>query len=252
MTEPVREQMVHDGLEPCPYLEGQVSRMPLRWQFQDLAPAEVDASLAAGDRRVGRMLYRTRCPACSACQPLRIPVAEFVPSRSQRRVLRRNRDLRIELAPATYSDEKLALYNRHKMERGLGEEEKPMSRRGYEGWFLRSCVRTREMRYYRGDRLIGVGILDLGARDTSSVYFYFDPDESHRSLGTLSVLVEVEWLRRAGGRYHYLGLYVADCRHLNYKARFFPHERLIDGRWMRFPARDAPAVPAPGEAGPTG
>ncbi len=248
MTPGVREQLVHDELEPCPYLDGQVARLPLRWQFDDLAPAEVDASLAAGDRRVGRMLYRTRCPDCSACQPLRIPVDEFSPSRSQRRVLRRNRDVRIELGVARYSDEKLALYNRHKVERGLARRENPLTRRGYEGWFLRSCVQTREMRYYVGERLIGVGILDLGARDSSSVYFYFDPDESARSLGTLSTLVEIDWLRQAGGRYHYMGLYVGDCRHLSYKAAYHPHERLIDGRWTRF-SRGGASSPG-GDAAP--
>jgi len=90
------------------------------------------------------------------------------------------------------------------------------------------------MRYLQGDRLVGVGIVDLGARDSSSVYFYFDPDESRRSLGTLSTLFEIEWLRRRGGRYHYLGLYVQACRHLVYKASYFPHQRLVGGLWTTF------------------
>lgn len=226
-----REQTVHDELEPCPYLDGRVARLPLRWQFADVVGAELDASLAQGDRRVGRMLYRTQCPDCAACEPLRIPVQRFQPSRSQRRVLRRNEDVRVELAPASFSEEKLALYNRHKFERGLAKRESPMTRRGYEGWFLRSCTRTWEMRYLVDGRLIGIGILDVGDLDTSSVYFYFDPDEHRRSLGTFSTLVEIETLRRRGGRFHYLGLYVAECRHLSYKAAFYPHERRLDGEW---------------------
>ena len=69
------------------------------------------------------------------------------------------------------------------------------------------------------------------------IYFYFDPDEEKRSLGTFSVMMEVAWLRSQGGRFHYLGLYVQDCRHLVYKANYFPHERLIDGNWQPFAGR---------------
>ncbi len=230
----VREQVVHDEVEPCPYLEGEQARMPLRWQFRGLAPQEFDRCLDAGDRRVGRMLYRTACPSCTACEPIRIPVDQFRPTRSQKRVWKRNADLKVETGPASFSEEKLALYNRHKIERGLSRNEQEMTRRGYEGWFLQSCARTVEMRYTLGDKLVAVGILDLGTRDSSSVYFYFDPDESRRSLGTFSVLMEVAWLRQGGGRYHYLGLYVERCAHLVYKASYFPHERRIDGAWRPF------------------
>lgn len=228
-----REQVVHDELEPCPYLDGEVARLPLRWQFDDPTPREFDRSLEAGDRRVGRMLYRTRCPSCHACEPLRVPVQEFEPSKSQRRVFRRNADLRVEVGAAYFTHEKLDLYNRHKFERDLARREAPMTRRGYEGWFLRSCTRTREMRYLLGDRLVAVGIVDLGAQDSSSVYFFFDPTESRRSLGTYSALVEIDWMRRRGGRYHYLGLWVEECRHLAYKAQYHPHERKVDGVWRR-------------------
>ena len=77
-----------------------------------------------------------------------------------------------------------------------------------------------------------MSIVDVGARDTSSVYHYFDPDMSHRSMGTFSALVELAWSRTRGGRYHYFGLYVSGCPSLSYKDRFKPHERSIDGRWV--------------------
>ncbi len=229
-----REQVVHDEPEPCPYIEGQVARMPLRWQFRKLDPALTDLSMGRGDRRVGRMLYQTSCPSCTACEPIRIPVQEFRPSRSQKRVIKRNRDVQIEVAPATFTPEKLALYNRHKLERGLTRSETLMTRQGYESWFVSSCVDTIEMLYRVDDRLVGVGIVDLGEQDTSSVYFYFDPDESRRSLGVFSVLMESAWLRKQSGRHHYLGLYVEQCRHLAYKAIYMPHERLVNGVWQRF------------------
>ena len=236
------EIVVHDAPEPCPYLEGRTARMPLRQMMQRLTPADFDAALALGDRRSGPFLYRPTCPACSACEPLRLPVAELQLSRSQRRVWKKNQDLTVEVATASFSAEKLALYNRHKQERGLARSESLMDQRGYSSWFLRSCTRTLELRYRLGDRLLGVSILDAGAIDASSVYFYFDPDESDRSLGTFSVLFEARWLQQQGGRYYYLGLYAEGSRHIEYKSRFYPHQRLIGGEWARFeePAKEPP------------
>jgi len=181
---------------------------------------------------VGRMLYRTACPDCSACEPIRVDLGSFRPSRSQRRVWRRNRDVEVTVGPASFSQEKLDLYNRHKLERALSKSGTPMTRRGYEGWFLQSCVQTMEMCFHIDGKLIGVSIVDVGARDTSSVYHFFDPDHSRRSIGTFSVLVEIAWSAGRRGRYHYLGLYVGGCRHLSYKASFRPNQRRIDKQWQ--------------------
>jgi arginine-tRNA-protein transferase len=49
-----------------------------------------------------------------------------------------------------------------------------------------------------------------------------------------SVLAEIELCRRTARDWLYLGLYVEDCRHLSYKARYRPHERLVDGEWRAF------------------
>jgi arginine-tRNA-protein transferase len=156
-------------------------------------------------------------------------------SRTQRRVWRRNQDLRIEVGPVQVDAERVALFNRHRQERGLALRDAPMEEEGYARWFLETSVPTVEMRYRLGDRLVGVGIVDLGQHDSSSVYFYFDPDASARSPGTFGVLAEVAWLHARGGRHHYLGLHVGACGHLAYKASFHPHERLVGGRWIRFP-----------------
>ncbi len=233
------EVIVHDELQSCPYLDEQVACMPLRLQLAPMVGDAFDDSLAAGDRRVGRMVYRTACPECAACQPLRIPVRDLQLTRSQRRVARRNRDVRVEVGSAIVDEPRLHLFNRHRLERDLATSGRAMSADEYAGWFVQSCCRTVEMRYLVGDRLVGVGIVDVGEQDTSSVYFYFDPDEGKRSLGVLSVLTEAGWLRARGGRHHYLGLYVGDCDHLSYKTRFFPHERRSEGQWQRFVGPDA-------------
>ena len=89
------------------------------------------------------------------------------------------------------------------------------------------------MCYYIDNKLVAVGILDLGAEAASSVYFYFEPNPeiSRLSPGVFSVLQEIAFCRRSGRKFHYLGLYVSDCKSLNYKANYNRHQRLNDGVW---------------------
>ena len=216
---------------PCPYLPGREAVLPLRWYRDPIEGRDFDALLATADRRVGRTLYRPACPACDECKGIRVPIGEYTPTKSQRKAWNKNRDVRVTAGPPRVDDEHLALFNRHKLERGLSE--RPTSVSHYRNWLTVTCTRTVETRYTVDGKLIGVGILDLGERDASSVYFYFDPDEDRRSLGVFSVMAEIAWLRSKGYRYYYLGLYVKDCDQLNYKARYRPHERLVDGVWTR-------------------
>ena len=231
------QKLVYDGLQRCPYLPGQIARMPLYRQLRRLTLDEADARFANAERRVGTCLYRTACPTCAECRGLRVLVDEFQPTKSQRRVRKRWGDeWRVEVGKATWEPAKLELFNRHKGERGLtGEGDEQMTPLGYISWLVHSCFHTIEMRYFHRDRMVGIGVVDLGRTAASSVYFYFDPDPevARLSPGVFSVLQEIELCRRTGREHLYLGLYVEDCRHLSYKANYVPHERLFDGDWRR-------------------
>ncbi|MSQ03293.1 MAG: arginyltransferase [Myxococcales bacterium] len=219
--------------EPCPYLPDQVARMPLRVPARLLTRAELDTQLAAGDRRTGRLLYKTSCDACSACEPLRVSVGDFVPSKSQRRVWRRNiDDLRITMGRPRVDDQRVDLFNRHKLERGLSRTGEALTRESYQHWLVDSCCRTVEVDYWEGERLLAVSIVDVGRVAASSVYHYFDPDAASRSVGVFSALAELAWLKAEGYQWYYLGLFVRACDRLNYKADYRPHQRLVGGHWV--------------------
>ena len=88
-----------------------------------------------------------------------------------------------------------------------------------------------------GERLANrrpVAIVDVGRESTSAVYTHFDPAAARYRLGTYAILKQIEWARDSGRRFVYLGMYVASNRHLNYKARFMPQQRLCHGRWTDF------------------
>lgn len=240
-----RETVVYENIESCPYIKGNKMRTPMRYQHRSLTAEEVDNSLALSDRRVGFMLYRPSCPSCVSCEAIRVPVHDFNPSKSMRRILKKNKDIDVELGPVLCDAQRVNMYNRHKFERGLASSQRKMTQSSYEGWLMKSCSETREFRYFLSGVLIGVSIVDIGARDISSVYFYFNPDYSDRSLGTFSALIEMQWMLKHEMRYYYLGLYVQSCSHLNYKSRYYPHERRVLGEWRRFDSASVNREEAP-------
>jgi arginyl-tRNA--protein-N-Asp/Glu arginylyltransferase len=96
------------------------------------------------------------------------------------------------------------------------------------------CQSTLELQFRREGQLVAVSIVDCGAQSLSAVYTYFDPAFDRLSLGTYSILKQMQLAESTQRKYVYLGMYVAQNQHLNYKARFRPQERLIGGRWIAF------------------
>jgi arginine-tRNA-protein transferase len=231
------ELIVYDEQQPCPYLAGRVAELPLRIPARRLSRDEFDERLENGDRRQGIFLYRTACPACNACEPIRIEARKFVPDRSQRRAWARgNREITTEVGEPVADERRVELYNRHKQLRGLSGGREDIDLRGYREFLVMTCCETIELRYHVGGELVGIALADRGERGLSAVYCFYDPAMERLGIGTYSILKQIELCREWGVRYLYLGLYIAECGTMVYKARFRPHERLIDGRWQTTPS----------------
>ena len=229
------EWVVYDTPIRCPYLPGETARLPLRLPTRRLRPHELAQRLRAGDRRQGSLLYRPSCPTCRACEAIRIDVTAFTPDKTQRRIFRRGEAaLRTDVGRPSLTPEKVALYNRHKRERSLLISDGLIDADGYEQFLVDTCADTIELTYCGADGLVGVAIADRAGDALSAVYSFYDPSYARLSPGAYSILKQVALCHEWGLRYLYLGLYVADCRAMRYKARYRPHERLIDGRWRRF------------------
>lgn len=217
---------------PCPYLQGNAARSEA-YLVEQLDGELYERLLGRGFRRSGCVVYRPQCRNCRECRSLRIPVDLFAPSRSMRRTIRRNADIGVEVCQPDSTDEKFDLFCRY-----LDAQHDQTMSRSYETFreFLYdSPIETLEFRYSIGDRLIGVSLVDRWNGGLSSVYMYFDPGYASRSMGTFSVLWEVDFCRRQRLPYYYLGYYVAGSDKMTYKSRFRPNQVLVgDDRWITF------------------
>jgi arginine-tRNA-protein transferase len=219
----------------CELLPGRDRRMQYELA-SDLTAAEYQGRMLAGWRRFGPAMFRNACPSCQRCQSLRVPVASFRPDATQRRVWRANRSaLQLVRGVPSMTAAKQRLFDAfHEFQheaRGW-----PMPHGEETSAFVHNPFPTDEWCYYLDDRLVGVGYVDVLPAGLSAIYFYYDPAERRRSLGTFNVLSAIEAARELGLEHVYLGYYVAGCRSLEYKARFRPNEILLAGgdQWTPF------------------
>jgi arginine-tRNA-protein transferase len=219
----------------CPYLPDRESR--IRYALDPGVTAAAYAiRLHEGWRRFGTVMFRNECAACSACQSLRIPVAAFTPSESQRRAWNKNvNGVVIRRGRPAASAEKLAIYERFQRfghdTKGWSADDEPADL----GFFINNPFPTEEWSFFVEERLVAVGYVDVLPESLSAIYFYWDPAERHRSLGTFNVLALIAAARQRGLPHVYLGYFVKGCRSLEYKARFRPSEVLIGGTWQPLP-----------------
>jgi leucyl-tRNA---protein transferase len=221
-------------LSPCAYLPDRIRQ--LRYELvPHLRPADYMLRLQQGWRRFGDVIFRPECPSCRMCQSLRVPVATFRPSSSQRRAWNRNQgEVTVRVGAPSLSRDRLDLWARFHRH---GHETKgwPAGAEGDPGMMLENPFRTEEWTYYVGDRLIAVAYVDALPEALSAIYCYYDPTERARSPGTFNILSLLASARERGLPHVYLGYYVAGCRSMEYKRKFRPNEVLRpNGTWEAF------------------
>jgi len=227
---------------PCPYLPGQMERKVFTHLVGEKASALNEILTQGGFRRSQNIAYRPACEACKACVSIRVPVDQFVTTRSFRRVLEKNGDLigtRVDAAPTSeqYSLFRAYLDARHS-QGGMAD----MTVLDYAMMVEDTHVDTMLVEYrFRGPDsaitgqgegpLIATALTDLLSDGLSMVYSFYEPDLIDRSLGTLMILDHIRRARRMGLPYVYLGYWVDGSKKMAYKARFKPQEHLGPRGW---------------------
>ncbi len=225
---------------PCPYLGGKEERKVFTHLVGERAPELNNILTHGGFRRSQSIAYRPACEGCRSCVSVRVLAAEFQPTRSMRRIMRRNADIASEMRLATPTSEQYAIFRAYLDSRHRDGGMADMTVLDYAMMVEDSHVETRIVEYRRvepgranqGD-LIAVALTDVLGDGLSMVYSFFEPDEAARSLGTLMVLDHIARAQQLGLAYVYLGYWVRGSGKMDYKSRFLPQERLLPEGWAK-------------------
>ncbi|MGY8770185.1 MAG: hypothetical protein ACKVH8_17350 [Pirellulales bacterium] len=168
-TDPLLGILLAEYEEACPYLEDRNSILPLYLPLGSVDGETFDQVLEREARRTGPYLYVTQCPSCQACEAIRLDVDEFSFRRRHKRVIKKCAEIvTVEIGSPIVDQQRVDLYNRHKLERELGS--KPIDQEEYAEFLVNSCCQSIEFRYLIEGKLIGVAIADLGELSLSAVY----------------------------------------------------------------------------------
>ena len=212
----------------CSYLHDR----PMKMHYKYIKDCTLDLNsrlITRGWRRFGNYFSRPQCSNCRECLSLRIDVKNFRLSKSQRRVFKKNRQIQHLIQKPSLTVEHLNLYKKyHKyMQEKKGWEYYQLSPSSCEELYTHgSSFYGKEVLYFDNGKLIGVDLIDFLEDGISSIYFFYDPDYSHLSLGRYSLFKQIDFARELELDWIYLGYAVKKCDSLNYKFDYQPYQIL--------------------------
>ncbi|AWW73963.1 arginyltransferase [Erythrobacter sp. KY5] len=241
MTAPIRfPRFFVTSPAPCPYLPGRQERKV----FTELKGAHADQLNEAlgriGFRRSQTVAYRPSCLDCQACVSVRVVAGEFRPSSTQKRDIKRNRDLIVTECRPWATDEQFELLTKYLSVRHPDGGMSTMDELDYADMVEHTPV-TSTLTEYReptesGEpgRLVGACLTDRQGDGLSMIYSFYDPDHEGRAgLGNYIILDHIKRAASTGLPYVYLGYWVDGSPRMQYKVRYRPLERLTREGWQR-------------------
>ncbi|PID47848.1 MAG: arginyltransferase [Proteobacteria bacterium] len=213
----------------CAYLHDRKARMEYKY-IKDCSYNLNDGLVKRGWRRFGEYFSRPQCDNCKECISVRIDAREFKFSKSVRRVLKKNANqTSIILRKPSITKEHVKLYNKYHfhMQKKRGWKHYPLNLQSYYELYVNGYGSFGlEFLYFCDGKLVGVDLVDEISDGLSSIYFFYDPDYAHLSLGRYSIYQQILYALNSNKRWIYLGYYVKNCQSLEYKRSYKPLEIL--------------------------
>lgn len=243
---PLTPQFYVTAPQPCPYLDGHVERKLFTALQGEHTVTLNDALSKQGFRRSQNVLYRPSCANCSACLSARIRVADFKPSKSQRRIQKRNRHLTRKASTPWATECQYELFREYLNARHASGGMADMDIYEFAAMIEETPVRSRVVEYYRDvdggsgrQVLSAVCLTDVLEDGLSMVYSFFEPETQANSPGSYIILDHIQIALAAGLPYVYMGYWVPGSPKMDYKANYSALEVYQNGAWVEMNDRDA-------------
>ncbi len=225
---------------PCPYVPGRMERKVFAELKGDDAGEMNEALGRIGFRRSQNVVYRPSCDACQACVSVRVVAPRFMPTASQKKLLRRHHDLEVQACEPWSTDEQWRLLQTYLAARHPVGGMASMDGYDYADMVEQSPVDTVVVEYREPSRdgrpgaLVGCCLTDKQSDGLSMIYSFYDASNpTRRSIGNYIILDHIMRAGRAGLQYVYLGYWIDGCERMAYKTRYRPAEHLRAGVWKR-------------------
>ena len=214
--------------DKCSYLDNKEQTTDYKF-INDCSAYHTQELIERGYRRFGKMYFRPVCDGCHECQSIKIDVENYVFSKSEKRVLKKSKELTTYIQTPTISKNHLSVfdsYHRHMSKKKDWSFQTTTAEHYYHSFVVGHEEYGKEVLYFDNDQLVGVDLIDILEDGISSIYFYYDPKYSHLSPGKLSLLNQIRFAKELKKKWIYLGYYVEGCSSLNYKAQYKPYTTL--------------------------
>jgi len=212
----------------CSYFTNEISDIRYRYMYS-CSTEEYQHMLERGWRRFGKMHFVPECKACTKCVSIRIDVANYKFSKSEKRVINKNRDTKLYIRPPSMTIDHLSLYDKY--HKYMNEKKDWPYAEIEPNDYAKSYVEgkeeySKEFLYMRDNKLIGVALVDILPNSISSIYCYYDHDFEQLSLGKFSILAQIKIAKEMNIPYIYLGYWIKDHLSMGYKEAYQPFEVL--------------------------
>lgn len=222
----------------CSYLPDRDEQLLVFIPAKEAHAEHYSALIQAGFRRSGEQIYRPHCAQCNKCESIRVQVADFVPSKSQKRILNKNKDVTCRMVEygseyfLTQRENYYELYSEYINERHQDGSMYPPQESQFNDFIHSQWQAPLLLEAKLGDEVIAIAVTDKTETGFSAFYTFFNPHLAARSVGTLMILKQIEFCQTFNLPYLYLGYQIDECRKMNYKNAFTPNQRFNGEFWV--------------------
>ena len=222
--------------QKCPYIKGKIERKLFTALYGRNTVNLNDELSLQGFRRSQKVLYRPLCANCSACLSIRVKVNEFSYSKSQKRVINKNKKLiRVKKKPEA-TDEQYEIFKKYLNCRHLNGGMSDMDAHEFSSMIEETNVDSEIFEYWelkkdKRKQLVAVCLTDKNKDGLSMVYSFYDPKYNSQSLGKFMILDHINLTISSNLDYLYLGYWIKDNSKMGYKSSYFPAEVFYKNQW---------------------